>query len=40
MLVAYAARGGTVADDGSGEHSPFTQALLAIWRRPASTSAS
>lgn len=27
-LVAYAAREGTTADDGSGEHSPFTTALL------------
>ncbi len=28
MLVAYAARAGSTADDGDGEHSPFTQALL------------
>lgn len=28
-LVAYAARAGSVAEDGSGEHSPFTTALLA-----------
>jgi uncharacterized caspase-like protein len=27
-LVAFAARDGTVADDGHGEHSPFTSALL------------
>jgi hypothetical protein len=27
-LVAYAAKGGQVADDGPGEHSPFTSALL------------
>ncbi|MBY0298255.1 MAG: caspase family protein [Methylobacterium sp.] len=27
-LVAYAARAGSVAEDGSGEHSPFTAALL------------
>jgi tetratricopeptide (TPR) repeat protein len=34
VLVAYAARGGTIADDGSGEHSPFTQALLANMETP------
>jgi uncharacterized caspase-like protein len=28
MLVAYAAKAGSTADDGSGEHSPFTTALL------------
>ena len=28
VLVAYAARAGTTADDGDGAHSPFTQALL------------
>jgi len=28
VLVAYAAREGTVASDGAGEHSPFTAALL------------
>lgn len=27
-LVAYAAKEGTTADDGTGEHSPFTTALL------------
>ena len=27
-LVAYAAKDGTVADDGKGRHSPFTAALL------------
>lgn len=27
-LVAYAAKDGTTADDGAGEHSPFTAALL------------
>ena len=27
-LVAYAAKGGTTADDGDGEHSPFAEALL------------
>jgi uncharacterized protein len=34
VLVAYAARGGTIADDGSGNHSPFTQALLANMETP------
>jgi uncharacterized caspase-like protein len=34
VLVAFAARGGTIADDGSGEHSPFTQALLANMETP------
>lgn len=28
MLVAYAAKAGTTASDGDGEHSPFTAALL------------
>jgi uncharacterized caspase-like protein len=28
VLVAYAAREGTVASDGDGKHSPFTEALL------------
>lgn len=28
VLVAYAARHGTVADDGEGRHSPYTKALL------------
>jgi hypothetical protein len=27
-LIAYAAKAGSTADDGSGEHSPFTTALL------------
>jgi hypothetical protein len=27
-LIAYAAKAGSTADDGSGNHSPFTQALL------------
>jgi hypothetical protein len=27
-LIVYAAKAGTTADDGSGEHSPFTTALL------------
>ena len=34
VLVAYAARDGTTADDGGGEHSPFTQALLANLETP------
>ena len=34
VLVAYAARGGTIADDGGAEHSPFTQALLANLETP------
>jgi uncharacterized protein len=34
VLVAFAARGGTIADDGSGEHSPFTEALLANLEAP------
>lgn len=28
VLVAYAAKPGTVAEDGTGDHSPFTAALL------------
>ena len=27
-LIAYAAKGGSVAEDGEGQHSPFTTALL------------
>jgi tetratricopeptide (TPR) repeat protein len=34
MLVAYAARDGTTADDGDAGHSPFTQALLANVETP------
>jgi tetratricopeptide (TPR) repeat protein len=34
VLVAYAARHGTVAEDGSGQHSPFTEALLAHIEEP------
>lgn len=34
VLVAYAARHGTVAHDGVGPHSPFTQALLAHIEEP------
>jgi uncharacterized caspase-like protein len=34
VLVAYAARDGTTADDGDGEHSPFTAALLSNLETP------
>ena len=34
MLVAYAARDGTTADDGDTGHSPFTGALLANLEAP------
>jgi tetratricopeptide (TPR) repeat protein len=34
VLVAFAARGGTTAADGGGEHSPFTQALLTHLETP------
>lgn len=34
VLVAYASRHGTTADDGSGEHSPYTNALLAHMAEP------
>ena len=34
MLVAYAAKHGTTADDGTGKHSPFTEALLAHIEEP------
>jgi hypothetical protein len=34
VLVAYAARDGTVADDGDGSHSPFTTALLRYLEEP------
>lgn len=34
VLVAYAARHGTVAQDGAGRHSPFTEALLAHIEEP------
>jgi hypothetical protein len=33
-LVAYAAKAGTVAEDGSGEHSPYTSALLKHLEQP------
>jgi uncharacterized caspase-like protein len=28
VFIAYATEAGSIADDGSGKHSPFTQALL------------
>lgn len=34
VLVAYAAKHGTTAEDGSGQHSPFTEALLAHIEEP------
>jgi hypothetical protein len=34
VLVAFAARGGTTADDGAGRNSPFTTALLRHMERP------
>ena len=34
MLIAYAARGGTVASDGTGRNSPYTEALLAHLEEP------
>jgi uncharacterized caspase-like protein len=34
VLVAYAAKHGTTADDGAGKHSPFTEALLAHIEEP------
>jgi uncharacterized caspase-like protein len=34
VLVAYSARHGTFAEDGVGEHSPFTEALLAYLEEP------
>jgi len=33
-LIAFAAKGGSTADDGNGEHSPFTTALLAHLTTP------
>ena len=39
-LIAFAAKAGSTASDGSASHSPFTAALLEISRHPASTSAS
>ena len=36
IFIAYATDTGTVADDGSGDHSPFTQALLRYIQKPIS----
>ena len=33
-LVAYAAKEGTTADDGKGDHSPYTEALLLYLEEP------
>jgi uncharacterized caspase-like protein len=33
-LVVYAAKDGEVADDGNGDHSPFTAALMRRLRQP------
>ena len=33
-LIAYATRDGGVAEDGTGRHSPFTQALLDLIAEP------
>jgi len=34
VLVAYAAKAGTVAEDGKGRHSPYAEALLATLATP------
>lgn len=34
VLVAYAAKHGTTAEDGTSDHSPFTEALLAHMEEP------
>jgi uncharacterized caspase-like protein len=36
VFIAYATDAGSVADDGHGQHSPFTQALLRYIQRPIS----
>ena len=36
VFVAYATDAGAVADDGHGQHSPFTQALLRYMQKPIS----
>jgi uncharacterized caspase-like protein len=36
IFIAYATDAGAVADDGHGEHSPFTQALLSNMQKPIS----
>jgi uncharacterized caspase-like protein len=34
VLVSYSAKHGTTASDGSGQHSPFTESLLAHIEEP------
>jgi Caspase domain/Putative peptidoglycan binding domain len=34
LLISFAAEAGTTADDGGGEHSPYTQALLSVLEEP------
>lgn len=34
ILISFAAESGRTADDGSGEHSPYTQALLEVLDEP------
>ena len=36
IFIAYATDAGAVADDGHGQHSPFTQALLRYMQKPIS----
>jgi uncharacterized caspase-like protein len=36
VFIAYATDAGAVAEDGHGQHSPFTQALLRYMRKPIS----
>jgi uncharacterized caspase-like protein len=36
VFIAYATDAGAVADDGHGQHSPFTQALLRYMEKPVS----
>jgi len=36
IFIAYATDAGAVADDGHGQHSPFTQALLRYMQKPVS----
>lgn len=36
VFIAYATDAGAVADDGKGQHSPFTQALLRYMQKPMS----
>lgn len=34
LLISFAAQAGTTADDGDGEHSPYTEALLEVLDEP------